>query len=391
MPEVAEAPEEVVDIPASEKVAINRMADKFKDAMKGLKTPPPAAIAPVETPKPAEAPKPAPAAPAPAPAEAPKPAEPAQQNGEAAIPEIPKTHKDWKALKEVKDKYQKDYETLKPQFDSLTAEKSAAIAERDQIKAELAEAKKGTAEHAELKAEYEKAKQFVDEFYVERSPQFQSHFGQRLQAAKMEAAKAVGPEHADKIKAAFEIPASKYRYEQVKAIGLELDDYDRAALVRAYGNLEDTERDREAELAKAPENRKKLAELEAKQQQERAAQDTTQRNAVWAKVIAQIDPELIGYAEADTIKTAAKRVIYREGGPDEFVSVVSDAARWRRHKSSLVEKDERIAKLEGQLAEMQASNPTVQSTVASPAKKSPPPLDNSDVGATFHKAMGRKQ
>lgn len=388
MPEVAEAPEEVVDIPATEKVAINRMADKFKAAMKGLPTEP-AAIAPVETPpaKPAE-PKPA-EKPATPPAPAPTPT-PAPAKTEPEIPDLPKTTKDWNALKEVRDKYKKDYETLKPQFDSLATEKAALVAERDAAKVALEEAKKGTAEYEQLKTEHEQAKKLVDEFYVERSPQFQSHFGQRLQAAKMEATEAVGQEHAEKIKSVLENPPSKYRDEQIKAIVAELDEFERGRVINAYQELYRIERERAAELAKAPENRKKLAAIEEQQAQERTAHNVKMRTGFLEDINKQLEPELNGFPEAEAIKTAVKKVIFNEASAPEYTALIADAARWRRHKSSIAEKDEHIAKLESQLAEIQASNPTVQSSSASPAKSAPSPMDNSDIGDKFKKAMGRK-
>lgn len=391
MPEVAEAPEEAVDLPATEKVAINRMADKFKALVKGLPVPPPepAAIAPVDPPKPAEAPKPAPA-PTPAPAE-PKPAAPAPD----PAPTLPTETKGqarqaFEALEGLKNKYQKDYETLKPQYDSLSTEKAALAAERDQAKAALEEAKKGTAAYEELKKEYEQAKKLVDEFYVERSPQFQSHFGERLQTAKLEAIEAVGVDHAAKITAALEIPASKFREEQVKAIGLELDEWDRAALMRAYGQLKATEKERAAELAKAPENRKKLAEIEAKEQQERVASMTKMRAGFLEDIIRQIEPDLTGFPEAEAIKLALKRVIFNEAPAPEYTSLLADGARHRRYKSSITEKDELITKLQAQVNELQSASPSLRSNGNAANKKSPPPMDNSDMGEKFRKARDGK-
>lgn len=395
MPEVAEAPEEVIDIPASEKVAINRMADKFKDAMKGLK-PEPAAIAPVEAPKPAEKPA-APPAPAPVPAPAePKPAAPAPDPAKPTLPADTKgqARQAFEALEGLKNKYQKDYETLKPQYDSLSTEKASAIAERDQAKAELAEAKKGTAEHAELKAQLEQAQKLVDEFYVERSPQFQAHFGQKFQAAKLAAAKAGGPEHAAKITAALELPPSKYREEQIKAIGLELDDWDRGTLLRAYGQLTDTEVERDAELAKAPENRKKLAAIEAKEQQEnaskRAAHFAQMRTGWFDTVEKNVAAELTGFPEADAIKAVVRKVIFNEATSDEYTGILEDGVRYRRYKSSITEKDELITKLQAQVNELQSASPSLQSNGAAPTKKSPPPMDNSDMGEKFRKARDGK-
>lgn len=400
MAEVAEAPEEVVDLPASEKVHINRMADKFRDAMKATKPEkaiaevPPAPAKPAAPEKPA-APAPAPAKPA-VPAEPPKPAPAAPAAPEpAALPADVKgkAREAFEALEKTMKKYRGDYEAMKPQFESLASEKTALIAERDAIKAERDAAKKGTEEYEALKKQYEDADKIIKQFYIENDPQFQAHFGQLIQSAKLEAVEAVGPEHAEKIKSILEMPPS-VRKQQLAPIFESLDEMSRIQLMHALTQLQGSERDRAAELAKSRENHAKLQQVRSKEAQEQAAKaaelDMARRNELLSKVLLQIEPELNGYAEADAIKSAAKRFVFREGGPEDFVSVVSDAARWRRHSASLKEKDELIGKLQAQLAEVQASNPTTQSSGPSTVRKATSPMDNSDIGPIFRKARDGK-
>lgn len=397
MAEVAEAPEEAVDIPASEKVHINRMADKFRDAMKATQPEksiaevPPAPAKPVAPEKPA-APAPAPAKPV-APAEPPKPAPAAPEPAALPADVKGKAREAFETMEVLMKKYRGEYEAMKPQFESLASEKTALIAERDAVKAERDAAKKGTEEYEALKKQYEDADKIIKQFYIENDPQFQAHFGQLIQSAKLEAVEAVGPEHAEKIKSILEMPPS-VRKQQLVPIFESLDEMSRIQLMHALTQLQGSERDRAAELAKSKENHAKLQQVRSKEAQEQAAKaaelDMARRNELLSKVLVQIEPELSGYAEADAIKSAAKRFVFREGGPEDFVSVVLDASRWRRHGASLKEKDELIEKLQAQLAEVQASNPTTQSSGASTERKSPPPMDNSDIGPKFRKVRDGK-
>jgi hypothetical protein len=402
---MAEALESPMTLPKSELKAINSMAEKFKNLTKGIDMAPekPAAIAPVEPVQPAvpETPKPqptpatpekpaAPATPAPAPAATPEsPTLPPEVKGNA--------RKAFETLEQLKNKYQKDFETLKPQLDATAAEKVALAAERDALKAQYEVAKKATADYETLKQQHEAYDKIIKQFYIENDPQFQAHYGQKIQTSKLEAeeaARLAGEEVVAKVKSALEIPASPFRDQQVASITGELDDYSRVALVNAYTELKRTERERAAELAKAPENHQKLQEVRAKQAQEQAQQDAVKMTATRTRLLdmaqKQVEAELNGFADAESVRGALKKVIFNEATSDEYVGVLADAARWRRHQSTMKEKDELIGKLQTQLNEIQAATPGVRASTTSTERKTRPPLDNSDLGPTFRRLTSGK-
>lgn len=117
---------------------------------------------------------------------------------------------------------------------------------------------------------------------------------------------------------------------------------------------------------------------------------TKMRTGFLEDVTKAIEPELAGFPEAEVIKSTVKRVIFNEAPAAEYTALLADGARWRRHQSSIKEKDELISKLQAQVSELQSSSPSLRSNGTTQTKKSPPPLDNSDIGEKFRKARDGK-
>lgn len=376
------AVEEPVQIPASEKVAINNMGDKLKNAMAGIQKPTaPAAIAPVpEKPKPAE----------PKPANNDKTVEPKPPEKPA---EVAKTEKPT----EPKSPSRENFEKLESEAKRWREEANKLKPEYEQTKAKLAEMEAKLESTSKLQPEYEQAKQqleeyqkLVKEFYVERDPQFQAHFGQRISTAVLEAKEAVGTELANKIEQVLQVPPSNFRDQQVAELSEGLNDFSKAALVSAYTELKRAERERKAELHKSSENYKKLQEVNAKKQQEEAAKVAENRNALLSIVNNQIEPELVGTEPelAQSIKANVKRMVNGEMDAKGYTEVLVFAAKGQKYDAIMKEKDDKIAKLEAQLDELQTTQPALSgSSPKAPAAK---PGEFEDIGSKFRKARDGK-
>lgn len=367
------AAEETVEIPPSEKAQINSMANAFKEAVKTIAKP--AAIAPAEPPakpaeKPSEAPKPT-EKPHDKPAEQPKPSDPAQNNELKG-----KAREQFENLEKLMKKYKGDYESLKAQTDSVSAE-------RDDLKTKLEAASKGTAEYEAAKQRLDEYDKIVKQFYIEHDPQFQSHFGQRISSAVLEAKEAVGPELSSKIETALQFPPSPYRDRQVAELAEGLDDFSKAALVTAYTELKRTERDRAAQLSNSKENHKKLLEVQSKQAREEAEKANQHRMLLLNQVNAQIDPDLVGVEPtvAASIKESVAKIVTGSASTEDYVQFLIRGAKSHKLSALEKEKDEKIAKLEAQLSELQTTQPSISGGPAQPHKAKAGELE--DIGAKY--------
>lgn len=384
--------EESVQVPPGEKQAINRMADHLKGAIKAIQNPQPAKPAAIASPeKPPE--KPA-AKPESKPANNDKPAEtppevkpdkppekPAAKTEEKPAEKSP-AREHFKALEADRDRFREEVSKLKPEY--------------EQAKAQLAELQSKLEQTSKLQPEYEQAKQKLEEYqkivkelYVERDPQFQAHFGQRISTAVLEAKEAVGVELSSKIEQVLQVPPSNFRDQQVAELAEGLNDFSKAALVSAYTELKRAERERKAELQKASENYAKLQEVQAKRQQEESEKAAETRNALLAHVNSQIEPELTETDPelAKTIKENVKRMVHGEMDAKGYTNVLVYAARGQKAEAILKSKDEQIAKLEAQLAELQTAQPSLSGGGSAPKGK---PGEFEDIGAKFRKARDGK-
>lgn len=389
MPEVAEAPEEAVDIPASEKVHINRMADKFRDALKATQPAKESKAAQTAQPKSekvqsVKAVEVSPSQPEPDHAANVEKFKAALDKAEAAPEMKGKAREHWEKLEALKNKYQKDYETLKP--------------EHDRTKAELEAFKKngGNPEHLaqleQLRKEVENRDSIIKSVAIEKDPRFIQFYGQRMQAAVAEAREAVGENGSAVVEEIFQLPPGPHRDKEVEALAdsLDLSDMRRTDLLAAFRSLKATEKEKAAELAKPEENYKAVQVYQqriAAAEQERIAQN---RARLWQRFEGEIAQDMEGVDKtlADSIRENVAAVVAGKANSDQYIGVLSDAARWRKNEPVMAAQAEELEKLRAQLAEVQAANPTVQTTVSSqPRKVAPHPLDHSDVGPKFRKAL----
>lgn len=406
---MTEAPEETIHLPASEKFAINRMADKFKDAMKGLQATEPSKSA---------------------------------QASDPEIPELPKTHKDWKYLRGLKDKFQNEAEAAKAELEKLKAHPAPAAAavaepstlaqvdgepelpvetqgkarqafqtlkglkekaiqdaqsaakERDRYKAELEAAKNNPSpEMIALRKELDARDLIVKQLAISQDPRFQNHFAEKFQNALVEAREAAGEESGEQLEQIFALPASPHRDLQVEQLAenLDLSDMRRLDLLDSYKSHKRAEKERAAELAKAPANLEIIRAQAARAQQDAELKQVRERAQLYQYIEGSLANDLTG-ADPQTAKAIlsdTKNFIDGKASTEQYTQTLADAARWRRHEPTRKAQAELIETLQGQLSEMQAASPSLQSNGGAERKPKPPPLDNSDMGDKFNKAMGK--
>lgn len=376
------AADEKVEIPPSEKVPINSMADKFKGLMAQLPADAPA--------KPAEPAKSI--APAPAPAPAPPPAEPAKPAAPAPAPVKPPEP----AKPDVASPARENFQRLENEAKRLREEAAAFKAQLELAKADSDKFREQAEALAKLQPEFEATKKDRDEYqkivkqlYIEHDPQFQTHFNQRVQAALVDAKEAVGPDLAAKVEQILSVPPSSYRDEQLEALTEGMSEFRRSSLVQAYADLKRTERERKAELAKSAENHAKLQEVQAQRAREAEERAAASRAALIQHANAQIDPELTDAAPelAVEIKTRTKAIVEGTANAEAYIGMLVDAARGRKYSALVKDQAEKISKLEAQLASMQTAQPSLGGGAGGGHK----PAEPEDMGVKFRRALNQQQ
>lgn len=392
--------------PPTERAEINKMADAFRDKMRETNpentTRLPAAIAaaPAAPPAPPAAPakpaapvKPAdkPAAPAPAPTPAPEPPKPDVE------PEMPKNAKDWKAFKEVKDKALADFRQADTERNTLKTEAAA-------LKAELESLRKGSAEYERVKTEHQETlktlaerDEILSKVFVEHDPRFQNHFTNRITAIKSDVESIVGKDLAPKVDAILSMAPSKHRDEQIDAIVADLTPWQQARLGNVYQQIHSTERERQAELDKAGENKKLLLAERERKEKEQTAQIEHNRRAMIEDVNHKIEPELAGLdaATSSHLKSTLHKVVTGDVSRDEFLNVLTNAVRGHKYDKDTSALKEENAKLQAQVSELQGAQPPTNGTGGSPPNRSEqgeptPERTGRELGDTFRKTLNKR-
>lgn len=364
---MSEMSEEKLEMPPSEKKAINQMADKFKAAMGAT------AQASQANDKPASA---APAAE--------QPATPPEQT----TPKQPsdKQMLNWRELERVKDQFKAEAQQYKAELEKIKKTTPVNPEEVEKLKAE----------HEQVKRSLAERDQIVQQFAVEKHPAFQKYYSERIGAVISEAKESAGADYAADVEEILKAPPSAQRDKQIQILSEELSDFSRTALVNAVTELRRVEKERESELAKAPENIKLLQEFQARRVEAERLKLAQDRALLLNHINVQIQDDLATAdpATAKTIRGNLERFIKGESDTAHYTETLTAAAKWQRYEPVLKEKNELIEKLNAQLQELQGAQPSLQRSAAAPApKKAQTAPDNTDLGPKFRQLRdgGRPQ
>lgn len=327
-----------------------------------------AAIAPPEPPKPVEPP--------PRPDTTQKPVEsaketPASKTDEDSEEKWPRTSDDWKKFKAKRKEAEDglkvkltDYEKKFADYETKMS-KLGDIDETLSLKDKLAQIEKERAEYEGI----------VRSSAVEKHPQFKAYFDGKLNP-RIEAAKEIAGEHGERIATLLATPKSQYRDSQIKELATMLEPYEQARLGGLVNEVDLIQAERNAEIAKSQENYQNMTQAEAnkvkanqeKQSKalEKSFQDTVaaatdpkegmflfqkrENDAEWNKSVEnriQAAKNLM-FSNTATPETIAKAAMYATALPDLLTSYVSN---------DKAQKDT-IAKLEAQVKQLSAANPT---------------------------------
>lgn len=338
-------------VPPDAKAGLTRMSEKFSEAMKGKVAEPPK---PAET-KPAEPP------PVVAPVKAPETIVPDVKMEPKVVEKAPeqKTTKlpadNFKVLEKQRD----DFKTQAETYQAKVAELEKKLSETSTtIPPELEQTKK----------QLEAANKVLEEFYVEKSPQFQKHFGEREQQAKTELAEAVGSELAPKLEKILK-GHGEWRDEQLEEMATELSSFKQSAIVKAYSDLKRVEKEKAAELAKASENYAKLREVEGEQQKLTATEEAKQVESAFAGELQKfstlpefqpVDGNTEHNAAVEANRKLARSIATAQLPPAERARLALLAVKGHNSIQTDAIKDALIAKLQKQISEMQGANPTLK-------------------------------
>lgn len=365
-------------------IDVKGMSSKFKKAMGEGAVPPPGTP---ELPK-AEPPKtPEPAAKAPEPSaepkgtipEPPKKAEPTKAPEASKPPEkIPSTN--FKELEASRDEFRKKAEAAEAKAKEIEAKLATAVdpAKITELEAKLEKANK----------QAEQAQEFVDRFYLEHSPSFKKAYGEKIDAAIADAKEAVPAEVADQIEKVLRRSPSKARDEEIAKLTEEMSDFQRLEVMGSYKELKRLQKERESELSNSKENVKKLQEYEQQQAQARNAEFAKSIKSTFTSELGSFESGVDGFKPVDGKEEYNKIVAENRERAEAFIA--SDLqhptnrarmALWASygiHANRLVAaQNEKIVKLEKQLADIQGANPSLRGGAGTkadgePAKDSKP-------------------
>lgn len=357
-----QADPEGVTIPPT--VSINKMSDKFKEAMaKGSAT----ADKPADPPKATETAKPV---------EQPKAldAKATTSLPELKAPEVMKAPEKSVEKVEPKKSEQKpevlraeQFKAVEKQRDDFRSNYEKEQARVKELEAKIAESAKLVApeEFEATKKERDFYKGIAEQVAVEHTPEFKRAFTDKIKQLKEEAKEAVGAEHGDKIakllKANFD-----GRDEAVEAIAEELSGFKQTNLSRIYSELKRTERERDIELAKSDENLNRLEQVRVERDRLENA-EKAKKNAVafeYELPKASFMPEFQTVADnaehnaiVENNRKQAHYIATADLTPSERARMAIFAVKGIQSIETDAMKDALIAKLQTQIQEMQAASP----------------------------------
>lgn len=337
------------DTPSSEEplklpptVNINRLSDKFKEALGRTDK-----VAEPSPEKPPTNSKPEPERPAP---EKPQP----KQEKDSKEPKIPREH--FKALEAQRDDYKTKWEQ---------AEERAKLIEAKTKELEG----KIPQDYEQLKSKLSEHETLVQKFYVEHSPLFKQAYDDKIQRGIDEAKEVVGSINADQIGELLSLPPSSRRDAEIEALVADMPSFKQGALIQAMRDVRRLQKERAAELAKPTENFKQLKDVEA----QRASQEKLARLEVLDRAVkitaSEASKQTVHFQRIEGNEEHNQRVAENEKmlreyatadlAPDDQAKLAMWAVRGLRSNQTDAIKDALIQKLQAELKAVGDANPSV--------------------------------
>ncbi len=348
----ADDPPDLVVSHSSKSSTFQKMADKLAANMKEVdaqfKAPPAAAAAPVVDPT--------------KPAEPAKAAEPA-----AAQTDLPQTitgpkAAEWKKLRDVvtdrETKFQAAEKARQDAEKALT-EMKAKVAATDETPILKTELKKLQEDKAKIQEQLEKVA-------LERSPEFQSFYQKKFEAAESVIKQSAG-EFADKVAHLVNLPESQWRTDQINAISTQLGQLQSAAMNHGIVQFDMARRERDDKLTNSREDFQRLQEIEAAKAKREREKHTDDMEVSYQKALQNARAyEAFLTKESDEVHNAQVKRNERElesffkGDPelDRLIAMPALAIEGERLLKNVIPAlQDKIAKLEASIKQYQAANP----------------------------------
>ncbi len=260
---------------------------------------------------------------------------------------------------------EQNFAELNKHFDDFRAKSETRIKE---LEAAIESSKKSWSdEKGGLESQLKQYQEIVQRVSLENDPRFKAAFDSRIHSALADAKESVGSSKAAAVEAAFNMAEGESRDARIKEIAGELDEFERMGLRNAYDNFKRAQRERKAELAKAPENLTNLQKLDQKRAEEAQAARKDEIGKLFNTEVAQFAQGIPDFAPdvkdeahnkivADTIGRAKQ---WLDGDLSNLDTV--RLALWASKGINAVDREkaltEQIAKLQKQVSDLTAAHP----------------------------------
>lgn len=262
----------------------------------------------------------------------------------------------------------KNFKEVLAQRDEVKAKYEAAEKRAKDLEAKLQEqTSKPSPEHEETKKLLAEKDQFINQFMLEQSDEFQNAFTRPIEQAIQDAKDVVGGEKGERLAEILKSPDGKWRTDQIKAIVGELEDeYERGVVRDSVNALRKLERGRKDELQKAGTNIQALKQLHLKRQEESQAQQKEARERLTNYALEVGSKSLLEFRETEDAdhnmavsenKNLLKKFLSTELPPEEFGKMAVWAVRGIRSLPMEKQLNEKVATLEAEIAKLSAASP----------------------------------
>jgi hypothetical protein len=182
-------------------------------------------------------------------------------------PPVPRKAAEWAEFHAAKTKVEKERDELKSRLDKFNGFDPK--------------------EYEDIKTERQKLSEKLEAIALERSDKFQEYFNSQKEDIK-NLIKISVEDKADQVLELLELPNSKWRKEQLKALTEEMSPFETGGIVKAFADMDKLNIERNKVIENSSSNWKKLQEAEAR---ERASQQEHMNNLFDREIRSMSDPE----------------------------------------------------------------------------------------------------